>query len=168
MLLNCCYCPYIRTILKYVHHFANIAKKKAKTWQRARFTVRLFLPLMCLTSVFGMGTGVTTSLSSPDLYFWRSFLQNWITISLQTYNSFFKSLCSLAWINLRPISISQLNTSLYLHPWPINLVVFKGSYLFETMGNLILESVSRLDAFSVYPVRSQLSSCATGVTTGAP
>ena len=44
-------------------------KKKAKTWQRARFTVRLFLPLMCLTSVFGMGTGVTTSLSSPDLYF---------------------------------------------------------------------------------------------------
>ena len=56
-------------------------KKKAKTWQRARFTARLFLPLMCLTSVFGMGTGVTTSLSSPDLYFWRSFLQNWITIS---------------------------------------------------------------------------------------
>ena len=27
MLLNYCYCPYIRTILKYVHHFANIAKK---------------------------------------------------------------------------------------------------------------------------------------------
>ena len=25
MLLNYCYCPYIRTILKYVHHFANIA-----------------------------------------------------------------------------------------------------------------------------------------------
>ena len=28
MLLNCCYCPYFRTILKYVHHFANIAKEK--------------------------------------------------------------------------------------------------------------------------------------------
>ena len=25
MLLDHCYCPYIRTILKYVHHFANIA-----------------------------------------------------------------------------------------------------------------------------------------------
>ena len=25
MLLDYCYCPYIRTILKYVHHFANIA-----------------------------------------------------------------------------------------------------------------------------------------------
>ena len=30
MLLNCCYCPYIRTILKYVHHFANIAYSKTK------------------------------------------------------------------------------------------------------------------------------------------
>ena len=142
-----------------------------QSWQWPIFPAKdqqVLSALKGLTSVFGMGTGVTTSLSSPDLYFWRSFLQNWITISLQTYNSFFKSLCSLAWINLRPISISQLNTSLYLHPWPINLVVFKGSYLFETMGNLILESVSRLDAFSVYPVRSQLSSCATGVTTGAP
>ena len=28
MLLDHCYCPYICTILKYVHHFANIAKKK--------------------------------------------------------------------------------------------------------------------------------------------
>ena len=27
MLLDHCYCPYIRTILKYVHHFANIAYK---------------------------------------------------------------------------------------------------------------------------------------------
>jgi hypothetical protein len=25
MLLDHCYCPYICTILKYVHHFANIA-----------------------------------------------------------------------------------------------------------------------------------------------
>ena len=28
----------------------------------------------------------------------------------------------------RPISISKLNTLLYLHLWPIYLVVFKGSY----------------------------------------
>ena len=27
MLLDHCYCPYICTILKYVHHFANIAKE---------------------------------------------------------------------------------------------------------------------------------------------
>ena len=30
MLLDHCYCPYIRTILKYVHHFANIAKSKSQ------------------------------------------------------------------------------------------------------------------------------------------
>ena len=28
----------------------------------------LFLPLQCLTSVFGMGTGVATAPSSPDLF----------------------------------------------------------------------------------------------------
>ena len=38
------------------------------TWQRAYFTKRLCQPLKCLTSVFGMGTGVTTSLSPPDLF----------------------------------------------------------------------------------------------------
>ena len=30
MLLDHCYCPYICTILKYVHHFANIAKWNVK------------------------------------------------------------------------------------------------------------------------------------------
>ena len=30
MLLDHCYCPYICTILKYVHHFANIANKNIK------------------------------------------------------------------------------------------------------------------------------------------
>ncbi len=46
------------------------------------------------------------------------------------------------------------------------LVVCKGSYYFR-MGYLILRWVSRLDAFSVYPVQTSLPSCATGVTTGA-
>ena len=35
---------------------------------------------------------------------------------------------------------------------PINLVVFKGSYLIESVGYLIFGSASRLDAFSVYPI----------------
>ena len=87
--------------------------------------------------------------------------------TLRHFFVFLTSLAFFSWINLRPISISQLNTSLCFHPWPIYLVVFKGSYSFKE-GNLILESVSHLDAFSAYPVRSQLSSCATGVTTGAP
>ena len=39
------------------------------TRQRAWFTFRLFSPLQCLTSVFGMGTGISTALSSPDSSF---------------------------------------------------------------------------------------------------
>jgi hypothetical protein len=66
----------------------------------------------------------------------------------------------------RPISTSQLNTLLHLHSWPINHVVYMGSYPF-TVGYLILRRVSRLDAFSVYPVRTWLPSCAIGMTTGA-
>ena len=54
----------------------------------------------------------------------------------------------------RPISTRKLNASPRLHIEPINLVVCKGSYLFKTMGYLILGTASRLDAFSVYPIRT--------------
>ena len=83
-----------------------------------------------------------------------SFSQNQITVWL---SSVFLSRCFvsvLLWLNPRSISISQLHASLHFHLWPIYLVVFKGSYYIMCMGNLILESVSRLDAFSVYPFHS--------------
>ena len=35
----------------------------------------------------------------------------------------------LPWLSFRPISNSQLRTSLHFHLCPINLVVFKGSYV---------------------------------------
>ena len=54
----------------------------------------------------------------------------------------------------RPISTRLLNGSLHLHIVPINLVVFKGSYLIDSVGYLILRPASRLDAFSVYPIRT--------------
>ena len=54
----------------------------------------------------------------------------------------------------RPISTALLNTSLCLHMQPINLVVHKGSYLINSVGYLILRPVSRLDAFSVHPIRT--------------
>ncbi len=57
------------------------------------------------------------------------------------------------WLSPRPISIGQLNTLLHLHLRPINHVVFMGSYCFR-MGYLVLKGASRLDAFSVYPVRT--------------
>ena len=89
--------------------------------------VQILSPLICLTSVFGMSTGVSTSLSPPDLFeVVPSKLNNsWLFISM--------------WLSPRPISISQLHVSLHFHLWPIDLVVFKGSYFVWRMGDLILE-----------------------------
>ena len=67
----------------------------------------------------------------------------------------------------RPISSSQLHTSLHFHLCPIYLVVFKGSSTFRS-GDLILGLASRLDAFSVYPSPSWLPGRAIGMTTGPP
>ena len=71
------------------------------------------------------------------------------------------------WSSLRPISSSQLHTLLHFHPCPINLVVFKGTYL-SRRGGLILEGASRLDAFSVYPFPAWLPSYGPGGPAGAP
>ena len=68
----------------------------------------------------------------------------------------------------RSISITQLNTLLCLHPWPIKLVVYERPYSFEMMGYLILRCTSRLDAFSVYHIRTRLPGYALGRTTDAP
>ena len=78
-----------------------------------------------------------------------------------------------AYLNLgcsspRSISISQLNTLLCLHLWPIKLVVYKWPYSFKMMGYLILRCTSRLDAFSVYYIRTRLPGYALGRTTDAP
>jgi hypothetical protein len=54
----------------------------------------------------------------------------------------------------RPISTGQLSTLLRLHTRPINLVFYKGSYQVNPVGDLILGSASRLDAFSAYPIHT--------------
>ena len=63
----------------------------------------------------------------------------------------------------RAIRTARLRASLRLHLRPIDVVVFHGP-----RGDLVWRGVSRLDAFSGYPVRTWLPSDATGVTTGAP
>ena len=114
---------------------------------------------MSLTSVFGMGTGGSSSQSTPTIEF--------VNTPSKLNNEL---LCkdSFAWSSPRPISTRLLNMSPCLHIVPIYLVVFKGSYLIISVGYLILRPVSRLDAFSVYPIRSSLPSCAIGMTTDAP
>src|SRR5699024_11470094 len=81
----------------------------------------------------------------------------------------FPAVCRLLRLrsSFRPISSSQLHTSLYFHPCPIYLIVFKWSLTF-LLGDLIFRGASRLDAFSVYPGPSWLPSRAIGMPTGPP
>ena len=123
-----------------------------------------------LTSVFGMGTGVSSPPKPPDML---SKPHNGKPTRLTfRYNNqcsasparnfrFFRS-------SPRPISTGQLSASPRLHSRPINHVVYMGPYSINWMGYLILRMASRLDAFSAYPEGSWLPSYATGVTTGVP
>ena len=54
----------------------------------------------------------------------------------------------------RSISTAKLKTSPPLHMQPIYQVVYMGPYLIKSVGYLILRPASRLDAFSVYPIRT--------------
>ena len=70
----------------------------------------------------------------------------------------------------RPISTSQLVPLLVVHFWPIHPVVCWGPSTpgCRGCGDLVLEMVSRLDAFSGYPSRTWPTSRAPGGTTGTP
>src|SRR4029078_1526427 len=71
-------------------------------------------------------------------------------------------------VSFRPVSASSLNTLRCVQVWSIDPVVCGGPYPSKRVRNLVLEKVSRLDAFSGYPVRTWLSSGAPGGTTGGP
>ena len=58
------------------------------------------------------------------------------------------------WSSPRPISTGQLRVLPRFHFRPINPVVCGGPYQVNPVGVLILEQVSRLDAFSGYPSRT--------------
>ena len=66
--------------------------------------------------------------------------------------------CTKRWVinpsSPRTISTAQLSALLRVHRRPINLVVYQGSYSLKGMGELILRTASRLDAFSGYPFRA--------------
>ena len=76
--------------------------------------------------------------------------------------------CLLVVVSFRPVSASSLHLLLGFQVWSINPVVCGGPYPSKRVRSLVLEGVSRLDAFSGYPVRTWLSSGAPGGTTGIP
>ena len=96
-------------------------------WRRPTLTggkPQLPSALRSLTSVFGMGTGVTFSLSSPN-YLIRRFVLSKLDNAEEEMNHF---VINLNWLSPRPISICQLHVSPRFHPKPINLIIFQGSY----------------------------------------
>ena len=139
--------------------------------------------LRSLTSVFGMGTGGSSSLGSPrnwghpkgqTLPYGRG--SDWpFGLNIDGLNvwkaapTFFR-VCAVVFYGQaeRAISNGKLNVLLRLHIRPINVVVFHGpSEGVCPLGDLILRQVSRLYAFSAYPDQTSLPSGATGVTTGS-
>ena len=68
----------------------------------------------------------------------------------------------------RPISTAKLHMLPCFHRRPIYPVVSRGPYFLLGMGTFVLRGASRLDAFSVYPVRTSLPCYAVGTTTVAP
>ena len=68
----------------------------------------------------------------------------------------------------RPISIGKLHVLPHFHRRPIYLIVSEGSYQLVVVAVLFFRGASRLDAFSVYPVRTSLPCYALGRTTVSP
>ena len=65
MLLDHCYCPYIRTILKYVHHFANIAyQKKDDHKTGSSFQITYFSTTDLINSVTSSQVSNSTALAA--------------------------------------------------------------------------------------------------------
>ena len=116
-----------------------------------------------LTTVFGMGTGVALPLFTPD---WLScFLATSKSHNQIFYIGFNHLRCTNLYSSPRSISIGQLQASQLFHLQPIKHIIFVWPYSLRK-GYLILGHVSRLDAFSAYHFRTQLSSYALDRTTG--
>ena len=114
---------------------------------------------------FAITTGIllglrTLKTAHPDFFY----------ISRKTNLSIFPLVSLDSQIFLDQVLDRLVSASFYVTaftPLTYHLVVFQGSYFFR-MGYLFLRWASRLDAFSVYPVRISLPSCALGRTTVAP
>ena len=106
------------------------------------------------TTVFGMGTGGSTPLTTPAPRAARRVARggsvvggtcrgrrahSWVRAQAQTPSA---------------ISTGRLRASRPVHPPPIEQLVLLRPYALKGLGCLILGSVSRLDAFSASPLRT--------------
>ena len=115
-----------------------------------RWTLCSIVTNSSLRTLFAFFFPSSAILTLPSFVNW--IMQKICSSPFFTYLYILFSFCF--WSSPRPISINQLNMSPCLHLWPIYHIVYVGSYLHYAMGDLILRGASRLDAFSVYPVRT--------------
>ncbi len=118
-----------------------------------------------LTSVFGMGTGVTPPLWSPTrllriesifrFLFSKAYKRAKKIRVLQKFHRGcrrFVSYLNIVGQASRPISTSKLKALLPVHTWPINHVIYMGSLVrINRRGYLISGGAWLLDAFRAYP-----------------
>src|SRR6516164_8278669 len=102
---------------------------------------------VCLTAVFGMGTGVATRVWSPG----RRACTNKAAVRVDVRDRIQRGEVNA--VKRSAVSTGQLSTLLYLHTPPIDLVIFQEPSQ-QAAGGLVLRRVSRLYAFSVYPGRT--------------
>ena len=102
---------------------------------------------VCLTAVFGMGTGVATRVWSPG----RRACINKAAVRVDVRDRIQRGEVNA--VKRSAVSTGQLRTLLSLHTPPIDLVIFQEPSQ-QAAGGLILRRVSRLYAFSVYPGRT--------------
>ena len=148
-----------------MHSNTQFLRRQKKARRRPTFPQRIAVSSARerLTSVFGMGTGITTLLWSPG-----------IKTMLRRVKKNAKSKVCLSRKRQygqasRTVSIARLNTSLCVHLRPINQMISLGPLgWLNHQGSLVLGRASRLDAFSGYPFRTQLPGSALGRTTGRP
>ena len=121
-----------------------------------------------------MGTGGSSMPLSPDFFYSGIYhtLKTKQYLLCRAFGVFILQFSlafapQMLWTSPRTISTVQLHMLPHFHLQPINQLVCLGPYFFR-MGNLVLKWASRLDAFSVYPVRTWLPCYALGRTTGAP
>src|SRR5919107_1965716 len=93
-----------------------------------------------LTSLFGMGRGVAPPPSSP-------FLKKGVFGCKDRAPDLWKLHSATKPLSPRLISTTRLKTSLHLHLWPINLVVYQESYSLKGDGRPYLEASFPLRCF---------------------
>lgn len=83
---------------------------------------QLLSALWSLTSVFGMGTGISSMPSSPHYFLW----ENLVLSKLDNIHFSFQEL-AFFWLSPRPISNGPLHASPHFHFHPIYLIISQGS-----------------------------------------